>query len=396
LDVSKPRSFVEGAELADQFQRTRRLSISELSLAFSGSLPDENAQQLSTLFSSAILSTASQPSSKSVDVKNTSRYYVAHYILHGHGLDLYASDTLAFSSVEQGQTGPFPNKVTFNSNQWTAVPVALSWSFSSDLKKFFGDKPDRLFPEINLIFEPSRFTGQFTPTDNFLTVQQGQGSGGNCNGTVKNGVCNFSVDVEQQRTLSYSPRAGIRFENAESYLEIGGQGSRDWRIPVQYIFNRDSQSPIPCLADALQSCVLLNANTIDPSQRIKQVNAARWQSAAYIDSVYKLPLHKSMKAYFVFKNKGEYFFNSNDDTQVLTKYDYTMSNGLSVPIYRNLSLEPTVDLFWYENKIALNGLFKVNYSLKLNYTLDWGIRRMKLREATKSTPYTQQSSNSSK
>jgi hypothetical protein len=392
LDISrkKLRSFVEGAEVADQFQRTRRLSISELSVALSGSHPDENAQQISSLFSSAILSTASQARSSSVDVKNTSRYYVTHYVLHGQGLDLYASDTAAFSSVDQAQTGPFPNKVTLNSNQWSAVPAGLSWSFSSEWKKIFGRKADRLFPDVNLIFEPSRFTGQFTPTDNFLTVQQSQGSGGTCNGTVTSGICNFSVDVEQQRTLSWSPRLGIRFENTDSYFELGGQGSRDWRVPLQYIFNADSATPIPCTADSLQTCVLQNANTIDALQRIKQVNAARWQSAVYLDSLYKLPLNKFKKAYFVFKNKGEYYFNSGDDTQVLTKYDYTMSNGFSLPIYRNLSVEPTVDLFWYENKVALNGLFKVNYSIKLNYTVDWGVNRMRFKEATKNTPFGQQ------
>ena len=64
-----------------------------------------------------------------------------------------------------------------------------------------------------------------------------------------------------------------------------------------------------------------------------------------------------------------------------------MSNGFSVPIYRNISVEPTVDLFWYENKVALNGLFKVNYSIKLNYTVDWGVGRMRFKEATKNTPF---------
>ena len=169
-----------------------------------------------------------------------------HYVLHGLSPDLYASDTVAFSSVDQGQTGPFPNKVTFNTNQWAAVPLAFSWSFGSDLKDFFHRKADRLFPDVNLIFEPSRFTGQFTPTDNFLTVQQGQGSVGTCNGTTTSGICSFSVDVEQQRTLSWSPRFGIRLENTDSYMEIGGQGSRDWRIPLQYIFNADAAVPIPC------------------------------------------------------------------------------------------------------------------------------------------------------
>lgn len=223
--------------------------------------------------------------------------------------------------------------------------------------------------------------------------QQAQGSGGACNGTVTSGICNFSVDVEQQRTLSWSPRFGIRFENSDGHIEIGTQGSRDWRVPVQYIFNADDPNlaaRVPCSADSLQACVLQNAGIVNASERIKQVNEARWQSAVYLDTLYKLPLNKFKKAYFVLKNKGEYYFNSSDDTQVLTKYDYTMSNGFSFPIYRNLSVEPTIDLLWYENKVALNDFFKLNYSIKLNYTVDWSIGHMRFKEATKSTPYGQQ------
>ena len=270
----------------------------------------------------------------------------------------------------------------------------LSWSFSRSVSEFFHRKPDRLLPDINLVVELTRFSGQFIGTDNFITVSQAPTSGV-CNGTLKNGVCNFSIDPVQQPTLSYSPRVGIRLESLSSYFEFGSQNSRDWRIPAQYIFNSGSAAPIPCSADQLQSCVLANSISIDPVQRIRQINTARWQSAFYIDSVYKFPVPKIKKMFYVMKNKGEYYWNRSPDTQVLTKYDYTMTNSLSIPIRWNISLEPTAELFWYENKIALNDLFKRSYSVKLNYTIDWGIRRVKFREASKASPFAQTGSTTS-
>jgi hypothetical protein len=388
-------SLQSASELADQFQRTRRFQISELSLAFSTHNPDQNAQQLSNTFSSAVLSTVNQARSSTWDVKNTARFTIGHYGFLGHGLDAYASDDIAFSSQDQDQTGAFPHKITLNKNQWAVVPYGLSWSFSRNLPEFFHRKPDRLLPDINLVLEPSRLSGQFIGTDNFITVSQATTSG-TCNGTLKNGICSFSVDPVQQPTLSYSPRLGIRLESLSSYFEFGSQNSRDWRIPVQYIFNANSAAPIPCSADQLQSCVLANSTLIDPALPIQQINTARWQSAFYVDSVYKFPVPKIKKMFYVLKNKGEYYWNNHFDTQVLTKYDYTMTNSLSIPVFRNISLEPTAELFWYENKIALNDLFKRSYSIKLNYTIDWGIQRVKFREASKQTPFAQPSTGTSK
>jgi hypothetical protein len=106
--------LVTGAELADQFQRTHRLSLSELSFAVSTHHPDQNAQQLSTNFNSALLSTVNQPQSSSWDAKNTTRFTAAHYVIRGDGLDLYMSDDVAFSSVDQSSTGAFPHKITLN------------------------------------------------------------------------------------------------------------------------------------------------------------------------------------------------------------------------------------------------------------------------------------------
>jgi hypothetical protein len=73
-----------------------------------------------------------------------------------------------------------------------------------------------------------------------------------------------------------------------------------------------------------------------------------------------------------------------------------MTNSLSIPVFRNISLEPTAELFWYENKIALNDLFKRSFSIKLIYTIDWGIQRVKFREASKQTPFAQPSTGTSK
>jgi hypothetical protein len=395
LPRNNAASLQSASELADQFQRTRRFQISELSFSYSTHNPDQNAQQLSNSFSSAVLSTVNQARSSSWEVKNTTRFTIGHYGLLGHGLDAYASDDIAFSSQDQDQTGAFPHKITLNKNQWAVVPYGLSWSFSRSVPEFFHRKPDRLLPDINLVLEFSRFSGQFIGTDNFITVSQGVGAGGVCNGTLKNGVCSFSVDPVQQPTLSYSPRVGMRLESLSSYFEFGSQNSRDWRIPVQYIFNANSAARIPCSADQLQSCVLANSTLIDPVLPIQQINTARWQSAFYVDSVYKFPVPRIKKMFYVLKNKGEYYWNRSPDTQVLTKYDYTMTNSLSIPIRWNISLEPTAELFWYENKVALNDLFKRSYSIKLNYTIDWGIQRVKFREATKQSPFAQPSTGAS-
>jgi len=394
IPSKKAGSLVTGAELADQFQRTHRLSVSELSFAVSTHHPDQNAQQLSTNFNSALLSTVNQPQSSSWDAKNTTRFTAAHYVIRGDGLDLYMSDDVAFSSVDQSGTGAFPHKITLNKNQWAAVPFGLAWNFSASVNTLFGRKPDRALPMISLILEPSRFTGQLIGTDNLISASQILTAGQACNGTTSQGVCTVGVDVPQERTLSYSPRLGLRTENQLSYLEFGGQLSRDWRVPLQFVFTPSAGTTFPCNANDLNNCLSGHITSITNSIRVQQINTARSQLAVYVDSTYKLPLHRSRKIYFVLKNKGELYANSGDDTPVLTKYDYTMTSSISVPLFRNLAVEPNVELFWYENKAAFNDLFKRSYTIKLNYTIDWNIGRVRAHDATKSSPYSSSPSGS--
>jgi hypothetical protein len=274
------------------------------------------------------------------------------------------------------------------------VPFGLAWNFSASLNNLFGRKPDRALPMISLILEPSRFTGQLIGTDNFISAAQVLTAGQTCNGTTSQGVCTVGVDVPQERTLSFSPRLGLRTENQLSYLEFGGQLSRDWRIPFQFLFTPSNGTAFTCNANDLNNCLSSHITNITNPIRVQQINTARSQLALYVDSTYKLPLHRSKKIYFVLKNKGELYSNSEDDTPVLTKYDYTMTSSISVPLFRNLAVEPNVELFWYENKAVFNDLFKRSYTIKLNYTIDWDIGRVRARDATKTSPYSSSPSGS--
>lgn len=368
--------LVTGAELADQFQRTHRLSVSELSIAFSSHYPDQNAQQLSDNFNSAVISSVKEAQSSTWDVKNTSRFTASHYVIRGHGLDLYMSDDVAFSSIDKSQTGVFPHSITLNSNQWSAVPAGLTVNLNASLDHLLRRKPDRTLPIISVILEPSRFTGQLIKTDNFIE--------------------SAGVDVPQDRTISWAPRVGLRAENQLSYIESGAQFSRDWRIPIQFVFTPAGGNTFICDANTLKDCLTLNAASITPVMAIHQVNEYRQQLAWYVDSLYKFPLHRTKKIYYILKNKGELYNNSKDDTSVLTRYDYTMTNSISIPIFGNLAIEPNVELFWYENKRDFNDLFKHSYTIKLNYTIGWGTDRVRFKEANKSSPYSNSASGSTK
>lgn len=51
------------------------------------------------------------------------------------------SDGMAFSSVDQSNTGAFSYKIILDNSQWAAVPFGLVWDFSANLSNLLGRKP---------------------------------------------------------------------------------------------------------------------------------------------------------------------------------------------------------------------------------------------------------------
>ncbi len=96
---------------------------------------------------------------------------------------------------------------------------------------------------------------------------------------------------------------------------------------------------------------------------------------AYLNFSFKFPLWSRQDAagadqsyYFLVTNKGDFYFNSRNDTSVQTRYLDKLSASFGIPVYGKIMLAPRVDFIFYENKVNRNHFRAVAPMLSLSYS----------------------------
>jgi hypothetical protein len=396
--LSKPgtqsaSSLPDHAEETVQLQPSGELTISEMSLAFSDFSPSLSPSVLNKLFPAPEFSSVNQSKTTSWAVVNTLRYRFTR-LPAARSADVYMSTDVSYASQSVEKTsGPV---ISRQHNDWVAVPFGLEWNIRHAFRstKRDDDGPttpwDRMPPRLFFVFEPTRLRGQIKPTDDYFAIQFVPPPGSSCAGKLVGGNCEFTQHFRQDQSFAWAPRLGGRIENKASYIEIGYQSAYNWRLPRAFLFNQPNTSNFFACPDpnALQQCLNDNGSKLSPATNATELYTHHWQKGWYLDSLLRVPLPFTKTGFtYNFKNKGEFFNKGTADSATLTRYDLTMTNSLSVPLFWNLSLDPTVELFWYENQINYDTLFRKSYSVKLNYTLDDRFRRISAKQTRSYSPF---------
>jgi hypothetical protein len=106
--------------------------------------------------------------------------------------------------------------------------------------------------------------------------------------------------------------------------------------------------------------------------------APQLTGGTYLNFVIKFPLWNRRDAsradqswYFTLANRGDFFFNSRNDTSTQTRYLDKFTPSFSIPRHGKLEITPKVDFILYENKVFPNHYRAAVPGLSLSYTFKW-------------------------
>jgi hypothetical protein len=97
------------------------------------------------------------------------------------------------------------------------------------------------------------------------------------------------------------------------------------------------------------------------------------QDGLYFNFRFDAPVPFSPNVEMVLENHGEWFFGTPGDSFVDTRFDTDFKASLEIPlpILKQVTLAPTMELFFFENKLLKNLYFSYSAYASLNYHFDW-------------------------
>jgi hypothetical protein len=217
---------------------------------------------------------------------------------------------------------------------------------------FFPHKSD---PRVGFVLQPFRFDTPLHREEVDVDAHY------KANGGLDRGA--FKVPLERTRKLL--SRIGGRYENAKSHFEVGYQGGWETNALDRLTFNSGACDLLA--AESLQLCLTNQGASIDPTT-IRQFRDTRRRHGIYADVDWTQELFWKWK--FVTKDQGEWFLPAHNDNSTDTLYRNDWTTNLSIPVLPNITLEPGVELFSYENKVGHTHLLRVTPMMKINYTFD--------------------------
>ncbi len=229
-----------------------------------------------------------------------------------------------------------------------------------------------------------RFEGQFTqpdPVQITLTPQP----------DTKAADLPLILTIPAPQTSTIFGRAGARADFGDTWFELGLEQIDSRHLLSQYIFNvgntkiycqPSAQVQFACGTDPTPNSAL---NTTGIGKDFSSVPAQPviamtdyLTGGAYFNFNLKLPLWSrqdpsgaDLSYYFTLANKGDWYFNSRNDTNVQTRYMDKLTPSLTIPLYGKLTLTPKMDIILYENKVNRNHFRALQPSVALSYTFKW-------------------------
>jgi hypothetical protein len=169
-------------------------------------------------------------------------------------------------------------------------------------------------------------------------------------------------------------RVGPRLQNRKSFIEIGLEGGKTLNSVQNYkILNAATGSLIETCnegSQSLQGCI----NTGQPIPAGTNISIATTRVplprfGVYWQAGLTVPIQPNLS--YNFSEKSDFFFLSSGDDSANTRYRHQLDQSLRFYVFQNLSFEPSLTLFLYENKIFYHRLFQQQYAVKINYSFDW-------------------------
>jgi len=193
-------------------------------------------------------------------------------------------------------------------------------------------------------------------------------------------------------------RAGLRGESGDSYFEIGLEEIVARGLLQSYTIAPSGQTTYYCQPRVSASLVCSpDADFHDPTKftapsglsfTVPSGAPTTFHAAiqttsyrtpgAYMNFYWKFPLWSRLDAsradqsvFFTLTNKGDIYFNTDNDTAVQTRYLDKLTPAIRFPVWAGIALTPKVDFILYENKINRYHYRSVQPSISLSYTFTW-------------------------
>ena len=190
------------------------------------------------------------------------------------------------------------------------------------------------------------------------------------------------------QTSTVYGRAGLRAEFNDVYWETGLEQIDSQHIISSFNFALPTTPPstatctpaagtqFNCTGNAIPGAI---ASATDLANLLaKPLTTDYLTGGAYLNFNIKFPLWSRKDAagadqtwYFTLTNKGDWYFNSRNDTSVQTRYLDKFTPSFSVPLFGKLTLTPKVDFILFEDKTAHRHYASVTPALSLSYTFNY-------------------------
>lgn len=248
-------------------------------------------------------------------------------------------------------------------------------------------------------------------------------------GNIQNPTTSVTVGVtplrEQiARTPTLVAKTGIRWAGKVSWLETGFMFGRRYNVPIGFAVEkagniaaliaagRDSSGrirpprsglycattvigqglgPAPAqsasnddklaYADTLPfaDCVKVKAEALNINQNANTVESYgllgdyrdRPRVGNFLNFRFQIPLPGLKGHFYVMENTGEFLNNTGQDLPLETRIQNVWTNGLQLALWKNVSVVPKVEYFYFRNKVQGLSLSGITSRIDFQYRFDW-------------------------
>jgi hypothetical protein len=148
-----------------------------------------------------------------------------------------------------------------------------------------------------------------------------------------------------EKTSSATVKWGLRWQGASSWLETGIHHGRRFHVP-----------------DRLQA---------DPLRGLRASYVTRPRDGNFLNFHLEWAVPYLKPVSYVMENRGEFNWDRAGDLTTETRLYTVWSNALQISLYKNISLAPKLEYFYFQNKVARASVTGVTASLALIYQFEW-------------------------
>lgn len=91
----------------------------------------------------------------------------------------------------------------------------------------------------------------------------------------------------------------------------------------------------------------------------------------FLNLRFQIPLFASTNHFYVMENTGELLYNTGQDLPLETRLMNTWSHSLQLGLWKNLSVVPKIEIFYFRNKVQGNSITGLSSKINLQYRFDW-------------------------